>query len=75
MIDETTIENEEHCLFIRKKNVLSIDEEKGGLFIAMFDPKRFASLMVCNRKNMKRKVQGFFIYYGCVPLKYKKLQQ
>lgn len=58
-----------------KKNVLSIDEEKGDLFIAMFDPKRFASLMVCNRKNMKRKVQGFFIYYGCVPLKYKKLQQ
>lgn len=42
------------------KNVLSIDEEKGGLFIAMFDPKRFASLMVCNRKNMKRKVQDFF---------------
>lgn len=59
MIDETTIENEEHCLFIRTKNVLSIDEEKGGLFIAMFDPKRFASLMVCNRKNMKRKVQVF----------------
>lgn len=43
-----------------KKNVLSIDEEKGDLFIAMFDPKRFASLMVCNRKNMKRKVQVFF---------------
>lgn len=42
-----------------KKNVLSIDEEKGDLFIAMFDPKRFASLMVCNRKNMKRKVQVF----------------
>lgn len=39
MIDETTIENEEHCLFIRKKNVLSIDEEKGGLLIAMFDQK------------------------------------
>lgn len=44
-----------------KKNVLSIDEEKGDLFIAMFDPKRFASLMVCNRKNMKRKVQVFFL--------------
>lgn len=42
-----------------KKNVLSIDEEKGDLFIAMSDPKRFASLMVCNRKNMKRKVQVF----------------